>query len=114
RAAHPLLDAFADGEAGYYVHSYAPVEVPPAEVVATTTHGLEFVAAAARGRVAGVQFHPERSGEAGVALLRRFVTMDERAASQPARASAHAPVGARSAETKPSSSERATPRVLAA
>jgi glutamine amidotransferase len=69
-------DPLFPGEAGgvfYFVHSYAPVPDDPADVVGTTTHGGEFCSAARRGRVAGVQFHPERSGPAGVGILRRFV-----------------------------------------
>lgn len=55
----------------YYANSFAP----PAwtrECVAATTYGRAFAAACVRGTVAGVQFHPEKSGEYGAALLRNW------------------------------------------
>ncbi|HEV8629123.1 MAG TPA: imidazole glycerol phosphate synthase subunit HisH, partial [Thermoanaerobaculia bacterium] len=69
---HPVLDAMA-GAAAYFVHSYAPEEVPEPLRLATTWHGRELLSAAARGRVVGTQFHPELSGDAGQRLLRRFL-----------------------------------------
>lgn len=62
----------------YFVHGYAPEGVPEGTVLARATHGREFAAAAGRGRVMGTQFHPERSGAAGLALLRRFVELASR------------------------------------
>lgn len=57
----------------YFVHSYAPVPTRPEVVTATTEHGRSFVAAVRQGTVVGVQFHPERSGPAGLGILARFV-----------------------------------------
>lgn len=57
----------------YFVHSYACVPTDPADVLGTADHGVEFVAAAGRGNVAGVQFHPEKSSTAGLALLGRWL-----------------------------------------
>jgi glutamine amidotransferase len=59
----------------YFVHSYAAAATDPTVVVATTTHGEPFVAAAesADGALAGTQFHPEKSGEVGATLLRNWV-----------------------------------------
>ncbi|HEX7137037.1 MAG TPA: imidazole glycerol phosphate synthase subunit HisH [Vicinamibacterales bacterium] len=55
----------------YFTHSYvAPVT---AESVAVTTHGDAFAAIVERGSVAGVQFHPEKSGQVGLQILRNFV-----------------------------------------
>ena len=45
------------------------------ECVAETTHGVTFAAVVSRGRVHGVQFHPEKSGPAGVRILRNFVAI---------------------------------------
>jgi glutamine amidotransferase len=55
----------------YFTHAYAAPDTPAC--VATTTHGSRFVAAVETGRVAGVQFHPEKSGQVGLRILRNFV-----------------------------------------
>lgn len=61
-----------DGEAQvYFTHSFAaPVT---AETVAMSEHGATFAAAVERHRVFGVQFHPEKSADAGLRILRNFV-----------------------------------------
>lgn len=70
--AHPVL-AGLDREPMYFVHSYVVVPADRDLELAQTTHGVPFVSAVAAGRVVGVQFHPERSGSAGLALLKNFV-----------------------------------------
>jgi imidazole glycerol-phosphate synthase subunit HisH len=55
----------------YFVHSYAPE--PGADVVATCEYGGTVVAAVERGRLWATQFHPEKSGEAGLGLLANFL-----------------------------------------
>lgn len=57
----------------YFVHSYRVEPVDRSLVAAETVHGEGFVSAVARGRLLAVQFHPEKSQRAGLALLRRFV-----------------------------------------
>jgi glutamine amidotransferase len=57
----------------YFVHSYAPTPVDGQGLVALTEHGAPFVAAVERGSLAATQFHPEKSGDAGAALLRNWV-----------------------------------------
>ena len=57
----------------YFVHSYAARPDDPAHVAGTADYGGPFVAAVSRGRVAGVQFHPEKSSRAGLALLGRWL-----------------------------------------
>jgi glutamine amidotransferase len=78
-ADHPLLAGLKDvggrGEFVYFVHSYAPDGVPEEDRLALCTHGRAFPAIAGRGRVMGTQFHPERSGEAGLRLLSNFLEM---------------------------------------
>jgi imidazole glycerol-phosphate synthase subunit HisH len=56
----------------YFAHSYAAVE-DDAAVVATCEHGRRFVAALERENLFAVQFHPEKSGEAGAEVLRNFL-----------------------------------------
>jgi imidazole glycerol-phosphate synthase subunit HisH len=66
----PMLEGIAPGTQVYFTHSYAaPVT---ADCVAATTHGSRFAAAVQRDRVWGVQFHPEKSGPAGLQILKNF------------------------------------------
>jgi imidazole glycerol-phosphate synthase subunit HisH len=71
---HPLLEGLADRYV-YFVHSYAPEGVPDDLCLARCTHGRAFPAVAGRERVMGTQFHPERSGPAGLRLLTNFLEM---------------------------------------
>jgi imidazole glycerol-phosphate synthase subunit HisH len=67
----PLLAGVAPGEQAYFTHAYAsPVT---ADAVATTEHGAIFASVVQRGLVCGVQFHPEKSGALGLAVLRNFL-----------------------------------------
>ena len=70
---HPLFDGVPDGAHMYYANSFALTAADPADVVATTDHGGPFTAAVAKGNVAGVQFHPEKSQASGLALLANFL-----------------------------------------
>ena len=68
-------DAIADGVPDraqvYFTHSYvAPVT---ADTVAETSHGEVFASIVQRGQIAGVQFHPEKSGDVGLQILRNFI-----------------------------------------
>ncbi len=66
-----ISEGVATGAQVYFTHSYAaPVT---ADVVATAEHGQRFSAIVERGCVAGVQFHPETSGDVGLQILRNFV-----------------------------------------
>ena len=66
-----LVDAALDEAQVYFTHSYAaPVT---ADCVATSEHGARFAAVVERGNVFGVQFHPEKSSDAGLRILRAFV-----------------------------------------
>jgi glutamine amidotransferase len=71
-ADHPVLTGL-EGEAMYFVHSYVGVPRDRQLIAAETTHGVPFVSAVAAGQLVGVQFHPERSGPAGLKLLENFV-----------------------------------------
>ena len=87
---HPLFDGIADGADLYFVHSYAGVPAAEAEdaVLARTDHGRPFVSAVARGRLLGVQFHPERSGTDGLRLLENFVGLVRAGTAAPAEVAA--------------------------
>jgi glutamine amidotransferase len=71
---HPLVEG-VDGEHAYFVHSYYAVPDDEGAVVATTDYGVDFASVVAneRGNVFGTQFHPEKSGETGLRILRNFV-----------------------------------------
>ncbi|MFB6297441.1 MAG: imidazole glycerol phosphate synthase subunit HisH [Salinirussus sp.] len=74
RRDHPLVGG-VDGEYVYFVHSYYADPDDEAATVAATDYGVEFpsVVADEAGTVFGTQFHPEKSGEAGLRILRNFV-----------------------------------------
>ena len=66
-----LVEDLPNPCAFYHVHSFAPGALA-GDVLGTATYGAEFVSAVERGQVYGVQFHPEKSGPAGLRLLARF------------------------------------------
>ena len=78
---HPLFDGIADGSHFYFVHSFAPAPSDESIVVARTTHGRPFVSAVAKGSLYGLQFHPEKSSEAGLQVLANFVGLVAAAAA---------------------------------
>jgi imidazole glycerol-phosphate synthase subunit HisH len=69
---HAYTAGIPDGTSFYFVHSYAPA-VDPELTVGVADHGRSFAAAVARDNVFATQFHPEKSGEAGLELYERFV-----------------------------------------
>jgi imidazole glycerol phosphate synthase glutamine amidotransferase subunit len=68
-----LLCEVANGAEMYFANSFRVEQ--SVDAIATATHGTDFVAAAARGRVCGVQFHPEKSHRDGDRILRNFVEL---------------------------------------
>jgi glutamine amidotransferase len=66
-----LFDGLAEGVQVYFTHSYAAPLVPA--TAAVTTYGMPFSAGVERGLVSGVQFHPEKSGDAGLRILRNWL-----------------------------------------
>jgi len=73
RGGSRLLAGLAPGAHVYFTHSYAaPVT---ADCVASTTHAEPFASAVERGDVFGVQFHPEKSGDTGLRILRNFLEL---------------------------------------
>jgi len=73
RSGSRLFAGLKDGTRFYFVHSYAP-EPDGAAVAAVCDYGGPFAAAVEQGNLYGTQFHPEKSGAAGLALLANFVT----------------------------------------
>jgi imidazole glycerol-phosphate synthase subunit HisH len=69
-----LLAGLGDGTRFYFVHSYAP-EADGDAVAAACDYGGRFAAAVEHGHLFGTQFHPEKSGQAGLALLANFVAV---------------------------------------
>jgi glutamine amidotransferase len=68
-----IVDSVETESQVYFTHSYV---VPVTnDAVATTEHGEIFCSVVQRGHIAGVQFHPEKSGEAGLRILRNFVEL---------------------------------------
>ena len=68
---HPIFKYTKDGDFVYFVHSYFADEVGES-LLATAEYGEHLTAAVALGNVSGTQFHPEKSGEAGLNILRAF------------------------------------------
>ena len=71
---HPLWAGLTANSHVYFVHSYYPEPTDAQCTIARTTYGETFAAAAARGNVAGVQFHPEKSQNVGLGILKNFLT----------------------------------------
>jgi glutamine amidotransferase len=72
-ADQPVFGGLNEGQTVYFTHSFAFFPKDSADVAAYVEHGERFPAAVARGNVAGVQFHPEKSQAVGLDLLARFL-----------------------------------------
>ncbi len=75
-AAHPLWRGIAQGARFYFVHSYYAEAANRGQVMAVTEYGIRFTSAAGRENIFAVQFHPEKSQQAGLRLLENFVSWD--------------------------------------
>lgn len=73
---HPMWANIADGERFYFVHSYYVEADNLREIAGSCSYGLPFAAALTRNNVFSVQFHPEKSGDAGLCLLKNFMEWD--------------------------------------
>ncbi len=67
-----LFDGLKEGDYVYFVHSYYGNCLDDS-LIATTDYGFDVTAAVQRGNVCGVQFHPEKSGDVGLRILKNFV-----------------------------------------
>lgn len=70
---HPLLAGLPADPYAYFLHSYHFVAADPATVLARTEYGQPVTAVVARGNIAGMQFHPEKSQAVGLRLLANFL-----------------------------------------
>lgn len=71
----PLLRGLDQGASVYFVHSFSAQETDKAQVIATTDYGVPVTAAVQSGNFFGCQFHPEKSGETGLQILRNFAQL---------------------------------------
>ena len=81
--ASPLFHGLEGNEKFYFVHSYHVVPTDEMVILTTTDYGDEFVSAVQKGNLVATQFHPEKSGQAGLRLLENFLA-DTREAVRPA------------------------------
>ena len=72
----PLFRGIDEGAYVYFVHSFCAVAADESQVIARTDYGASVVAAVQSGNVFGTQFHPEKSGEIGLAMLKNFGEMN--------------------------------------
>jgi imidazole glycerol-phosphate synthase subunit HisH len=72
---HPLLAGFAEGAYFYFVHSYYVEIMDQSDVLASTEYGILYPSICAKGSISGVQFHPEKSQDAGLRLLANFAAI---------------------------------------
>lgn len=68
----PLFEGLQEGDSVYFVHSFAAKPACERDLLARTDYGIPVTAAVGRGNVYGCQFHPEKSGEVGLRILRNF------------------------------------------
>ena len=73
---HPLFRDVRDGEQVYFVHSFHGTDCA-GSLLATTEYGAEITAAVGRGCVMGCQFHPEKSGNVGLKILKAFAETED-------------------------------------
>lgn len=71
---HTVLERLCMGSATYFVHSYTPIPIRESEAIAQIIYGDQrYCAAVRKDNITGVQFHPEKSGEVGLHILRNYV-----------------------------------------
>ena len=71
---HPILDGIKNGEHFYFVHSFHFVPHNQNEVIATVNYGTDTTAIIAKENIIATQFHPEKSSDAGLMLLKNFIS----------------------------------------
>jgi glutamine amidotransferase len=71
----PLAAGIESGSYAYFVHSYYCQPADPSDILLSVDYGIAFTAGVARGNIYGVQFHPEKSQQVGLQLLRNFLSL---------------------------------------
>ncbi|MBO5432073.1 imidazole glycerol phosphate synthase subunit HisH, partial [Methanocorpusculum sp.] len=71
---HPLFKYINEGDCVYFVHSYFATRCDES-IIADAEYGAPITAAVAMGNVMGCQFHPDKSGEVGLNILKAFATL---------------------------------------
>jgi glutamine amidotransferase len=72
QASHPVLAGLRDTDEFYFVHSFFPFPSDKALVLAATEYGIEFPSVIGTKNIIAMQFHPEKSGEPGLEILKNF------------------------------------------
>jgi len=75
RRRSPILDGYSDGAQVYFVHSYVVEPADEAVVATRTEYGVSFVSSVWRDNIMATQFHPEKSQQVGLRMLRNFVAL---------------------------------------
>ena len=78
----PLLSGVADGSYAYFVHSYYCDPANPDDALTTTDYGFEYASMVRRGNIWGAQFHPEKSQQVGIQILKNFLGVAEESRAQ--------------------------------
>ncbi|MBL7178585.1 MAG: imidazole glycerol phosphate synthase subunit HisF [Desulfobacterales bacterium] len=73
KKASRIFNGLRGDEKFYFVHSFHVVPQDDSAVLTTTNYGMEFVSSIQKGNITATQFHPEKSGEAGITLLKNFL-----------------------------------------
>ncbi len=73
---HPLFKDIPQDKSFYFVHSYYVDPASQEDVIGISDYGRDFTAAVARGNVMATQFHPEKSGEWGLKILKNFMELE--------------------------------------
>ena len=68
----PLFRGIEEGSYVYFVHTFSAQQCRPEQIIAATDYGTQVVAAVQNGNFFGCQFHPEKSGETGLQILKNF------------------------------------------
>lgn len=75
RRSHPVFDGIPDRSYFYFVHSYHPLPEDEDVVIGDTEYGGHFAAVVGRGNLIATQFHPEKSGPAGLRMYENFLRL---------------------------------------